>query len=62
MKLQVRPTQPKLDCSQPFVRPTITVDTVDGSALILKNANGLDTARLHTHSPHEGVPLLQTEQ
>ena len=39
-----------------------TIDTANGSALILKNATGIDTARLRTRAPHEGVPLVQTEQ
>ena len=35
------------------------IDTVQGPALTLKNATGIDAARLHTRSPHEGVSVVQ---
>ena len=37
------------------------IDTAKGSALILKNTSGVETARLHTRAPHEGAPLVQDE-
>jgi polygalacturonase len=38
-----------------------TIDTAEGSALMLRNTTGVDTTRLRTRAPHQGVPLVQTE-
>ncbi len=37
------------------------VDTERGSALILRNTGGIDAARLRTRTPHDGVPLVDSD-
>jgi polygalacturonase len=36
------------------------IDTERGPALMLRNAGGIDTARLRTRMPHDGVPLVDS--
>jgi polygalacturonase len=36
-----------------------TIDTATGPALRLKNAAGIEHARLRTHTPHGGTPLVE---
>jgi len=38
----------------------VVIDTAQGPALILRNSTDVDTARLRTGAPHDGVPLVQT--
>ena len=37
------------------------IDTAKGPALLVKDSADIDTARLKTTAPHDGVPLVQTE-
>lgn len=38
------------------------IDTAQGPALMLKNTNDIDVARLHTRNPHDDAPLVQSEE
>jgi polygalacturonase len=39
----------------------VNIDTGQGPALAVTNCSGIDTARLHTSHPHEGVPTVETQ-
>jgi polygalacturonase len=38
----------------------VVIDTENGPAVVLSNSTGIETSRLHTNKPHDGVPLVQT--
>jgi polygalacturonase len=38
------------------------IDTENGPALVVRNSTDIDSARLHTRTPHDGVPLMKEEK
>jgi hypothetical protein len=39
----------------------VVINTDEGPALILRNATGIDSSRLRTQTPHQNVPLVDSD-
>jgi hypothetical protein len=39
----------------------VVINTGEGPALILRNVTGIDSSRLRTQTPHQDVPLVDSD-